>query len=71
MRALCDEFGIVMAIDEASVRVRLGMAAEALICKGSVLISQGLQVMSGWGRTGKLFGFQHSDGVIPDLVGQG
>lgn len=70
MRALCDEFGIVMAIDEASVRVRLGMAAvEALI--SSVLISQGLQVMSGWGRTGKLFGFQHSDGVIPDLVGQG
>jgi len=26
------------------------------------------EVMSGWGRTGKLFGFQHSDGVVPDLV---
>lgn len=41
VRQLCDEFGIVMAVDE---------------------------VMSGWGRTGKLFGFQHSDGVVPDLV---
>ena len=26
------------------------------------------EIMSGWGRTGKLFGFQHSDGVIPDLI---
>jgi taurine--2-oxoglutarate transaminase len=26
------------------------------------------EVMSGWGRTGKLFGFQHSDGVVPDLM---
>ena len=40
MRALCDEFGIMMICDE---------------------------VMTGWGRTGKMFGFENFD-VKPDLV---
>ena len=40
MRALCDEFGILMICDE---------------------------VMAGWGRTGKMFGFENFD-VKPDLV---
>jgi adenosylmethionine-8-amino-7-oxononanoate aminotransferase len=26
------------------------------------------EVMAGFGRTGKLFGFQHFDGIIPDIV---
>lgn len=26
------------------------------------------EVMSGWGRSGKLFGFSHADGVVPDIV---
>ena len=33
---------------------------------GIMMVSD--EVMSGWGRTGKLFGFQHSAGVIPDIV---
>uniref|UniRef100_A0A7S4LDJ6 Aspartate aminotransferase family protein n=1 Tax=Eutreptiella gymnastica TaxID=73025 RepID=A0A7S4LDJ6_9EUGL len=41
VRALCDEYGIVMICDE---------------------------VMAGFGRTGKLFGFMHSPGVVPDMV---
>uniref|UniRef100_A0A7S1YC61 Uncharacterized protein n=1 Tax=Grammatophora oceanica TaxID=210454 RepID=A0A7S1YC61_9STRA len=41
IRALCDEYGILMHVDE---------------------------VMVGFGRTGKLFGFQHYDGVVPDIV---
>ncbi len=40
MRALCDEFGILMICDE---------------------------VMAGWGRTGKMFAFEHFD-VKPDMV---
>jgi len=41
IRALCDEYGILMHVDE---------------------------VMVGFGRTGKLFGFQHYEGVMPDIV---
>ena len=26
------------------------------------------EIMSGFGRTGKMWGFQHSDGVVPDLL---
>lgn len=40
VRALCDEFGILMICDE---------------------------VMAGWGRTGKMFAFEHFD-VKPDIV---
>ena len=40
VRALCDEFGILMICDE---------------------------VMTGWGRTGKMFAFEHFD-VKPDIV---
>ena len=40
VRALCDEFGILMICDE---------------------------VMTGWGRTGKMFGFENFDGK-PDIV---
>lgn len=41
VRAICDEFGIVMVCDE---------------------------VMAGFGRTGKLFGFCHAPTVVPDIV---
>jgi len=41
IRALCDQYGILMHVDE---------------------------VMVGFGRTGKLFGFQNYDGVMPDIV---
>jgi taurine--2-oxoglutarate transaminase len=41
VRAICDEYGILMHFDE---------------------------VMVGFGRTGKMFGFQHYDGVMPDIV---
>jgi taurine--2-oxoglutarate transaminase len=41
VRALCDEYGILMHVDE---------------------------VMVGFGRTGKLFGFQNYEGVMPDIV---
>ena len=40
VRALCDEYGILLISDE---------------------------VMNGFGRTGKMFGFQHYDGVMPDM----
>ena len=40
VRALCDQYGILMVSDE---------------------------VMTGFGRTGKMFGFQHYDGVLPDM----
>ena len=40
VRALCDEYGILLISDE---------------------------VMNGFGRTGKMFGFQHFDGVVPDM----
>ena len=40
VRALCDEYGILLVSDE---------------------------VMTGFGRTGKMFGFQHYDGVVPDM----
>mmetsp|Transcript_19768 Transcript_19768/g.31399 ORF Transcript_19768/g.31399 Transcript_19768/m.31399 type:complete len:516 (+) Transcript_19768:29-1576(+) len=40
VRALCDEYGILMVADE---------------------------VMTGFGRTGQLFGFQNFPGVIPDM----
>eukprot|EP00468_Gymnochlora_sp_CCMP2014_P003821 CAMPEP_0167759014 /NCGR_PEP_ID=MMETSP0110_2-20121227/10790_1 /TAXON_ID=629695 /ORGANISM="Gymnochlora sp., Strain CCMP2014" /LENGTH=506 /DNA_ID=CAMNT_0007645357 /DNA_START=52 /DNA_END=1572 /DNA_ORIENTATION=+ len=40
VRALCDEYGILMICDE---------------------------VMTGFGRTGKLFGFQNFEGVVPDM----
>eukprot|EP00594_Rhizosolenia_setigera_P009074 CAMPEP_0178956132 /NCGR_PEP_ID=MMETSP0789-20121207/10040_1 /TAXON_ID=3005 /ORGANISM="Rhizosolenia setigera, Strain CCMP 1694" /LENGTH=507 /DNA_ID=CAMNT_0020637939 /DNA_START=170 /DNA_END=1693 /DNA_ORIENTATION=+ len=41
VRAICDEYGILMHCDE---------------------------VMVGFGRTGKLFGFQNYEGVMPDIV---
>jgi taurine--2-oxoglutarate transaminase len=41
IRAICDEYGILLHLDE---------------------------VMVGFGRTGKLFGFQHYEGVLPDIV---
>ncbi len=41
VRALCDEYGILLISDE---------------------------VMNGFGRTGKMFGFQHFDGVMPDMI---
>jgi taurine---2-oxoglutarate transaminase len=41
IRAVCDNYGILMHIDE---------------------------VMVGFGRTGKLFGFQNYEGVLPDIV---
>lgn len=41
IRALCDQYGILMHVDE---------------------------VMMGFGRTGKMFGFQNYDGVVPDIV---
>ena len=41
IRALCDQYGILMHVDE---------------------------VMVGFGRTGKMFGFQNYEGVIPDIV---
>mmetsp|Transcript_3574 Transcript_3574/g.9433 ORF Transcript_3574/g.9433 Transcript_3574/m.9433 type:complete len:516 (+) Transcript_3574:334-1881(+) len=41
VRALCDQYGILMHVDE---------------------------VMMGFGRTGKMFGFQNYDGVMPDIV---
>jgi len=41
LRALCDQYGILMHVDE---------------------------VMMGFGRTGKMFGFQNYDGVVPDIV---
>jgi taurine--2-oxoglutarate transaminase len=41
VRSICDEFGIVLIVDE---------------------------VMAGFGRTGKMFGFQHFDDVVPDVV---
>merc|ERR1719317_728811 len=41
VRALCDNYGILMICDE---------------------------VMAGFGRTGKMFGFQNFEGVQPDLV---
>jgi len=40
VRALCDEYGILMIVDE---------------------------VMCGFGRTGKLFGFMNFPGVVPDM----
>jgi len=41
VRALCDQYGILMHMDE---------------------------VMMGFGRTGKMFGFQNYEGVMPDIV---
>lgn len=41
VRAICDNYGILMHLDE---------------------------VMVGFGRTGKMFGFQNYDGVLPDIV---
>lgn len=41
IRALCDQYGILMHFDE---------------------------VMVGFGRTGTLFGFQHYEGVMPDIL---
>lgn len=41
VRSVCDEFGIVLIMDE---------------------------VMAGFGRTGEMFGFQHFDDVLPDVV---
>lgn len=41
VRALCDQYGILMHVDE---------------------------VMMGFGRTGKMFGFQNYEGVMPDIV---
>ena len=41
IRALCDQYGILLHVDE---------------------------VMVGFGRTGKLFGFQNYEGVMPDIV---
>jgi adenosylmethionine-8-amino-7-oxononanoate aminotransferase len=41
VRALCDQYGILMHVDE---------------------------VMMGFGRTGKMFGFQNYSGVMPDIV---
>lgn len=40
VRALCDQYGIMMISDE---------------------------VMQGFGRSGHMFGFQHYEGVIPDM----
>ncbi|KNC78180.1 hypothetical protein SARC_09376 [Sphaeroforma arctica JP610] len=40
VRALCDQYGILMVIDE---------------------------VMTGFGRTGTMFGYQHFEGVVPDM----
>mmetsp|Transcript_25173 Transcript_25173/g.55198 ORF Transcript_25173/g.55198 Transcript_25173/m.55198 type:complete len:515 (+) Transcript_25173:191-1735(+) len=41
VRALCDQYGILMHMDE---------------------------VMMGFGRTGRMFGFQNYEGVMPDIV---
>lgn len=41
VRAICDQYGILLHLDE---------------------------VMVGFGRTGKLFGFQNFDGVVPDIM---
>lgn len=41
VRSICNEFGIVLIVDE---------------------------VMAGFGRTGEMFGFQHFDDVVPDVV---
>jgi taurine--2-oxoglutarate transaminase len=41
VRAICDEYGILMHCDE---------------------------VMVGFGRTGKMFGFQNYEGVLPDII---
>src|SRR5699024_11285392 len=38
------------------------------ICKKYSVLLISDEVVSGFGRTGKMFGFQHSEGVQPDIV---
>lgn len=38
------------------------------LCDKYHILMQCDEVMVGFGRTGKLFGFQHYDGVIPDII---
>ncbi|WP_239331279.1 aspartate aminotransferase family protein [Frankia sp. CiP3] len=47
----------------------LAGARQACDEHGVLLIAD--EVMSGLGRTGRMFGFQHDDGVVPDIVTTG
>jgi len=38
------------------------------LCDKYKILMQCDEVMVGFGRTGKLFGFQHYDGVLPDII---
>jgi adenosylmethionine-8-amino-7-oxononanoate aminotransferase len=89
IRALCDQYGILMHVDEVSFGscsilflfflylthyvmssiIHWYSSLTPSIYLPSIIIPKlKLQVMMGFGRTGKMFGFQNYDGVVPDIV---